>query len=543
MNTTMTLRARIAITIAITLAALIALFAGMLYSERQTLLNGHQAKIRNLVEVAHGVVSFNEKAAKEGRMSEEDAKKAAMTTIRTMRYDQDEYFWINDMTPRVVMHTAKPELEGKDMGQLKDPNGKELYNEFVAVVKKNGAGLVDYYWPKPGSNTPVAKLSYVKGFAPWGWVIGTGIYIDDVNAAFVKGAINLGIGGALVITLMTIPLLMLRRSVVRSLGGEPAQAAEIANRVAAGDMTGTIALADGDTTSLLAAVSTMQENLRNMIREVTSEAERVAQQSHAMQVASDQFTLRFEAQSDSTQQIAAAVEEMSVGIDEIARRTQEAHGLAHEAGTLAGDGCRVINDTTEGIDALASTVNSSSQKIRELEKFSEEISSVVNTIREIADQTNLLALNAAIEAARAGEQGRGFAVVADEVRKLAERTSLSTTEIANTVTRIQDGTHQAVESMSSGVTHAAQGVELSRQAGAAIAQIRTGAERVSETLQGITGAVREQSTAGQSIAQGVESIAHMTEQNVDEAKRSAAIARDLQALSAALHTSIGRFKV
>ncbi len=219
------LRARISVTITLTLLALLALLAGVLYTERQLLLSDRQEKVRNLVEAAHGAVGHYAAEAKAGRMAEDAARAAALAAVRAMRYDTSEYFWINDMSPKIVMHAAKPELEGKDMSQLKDPNGKLLFNDFVAVVKKDGAGFVDYLWPKPGAKDPVPKISYVKGFAPWGWVIGTGIYVDDVNAHFRQEAIKLSLGGLVIIAAVAVPLMALRRSVIRLLGGEPDVAA------------------------------------------------------------------------------------------------------------------------------------------------------------------------------------------------------------------------------------------------------------------------------------------------------------------------------
>ena len=162
---TMSLNTRLIATIVATLIALIVLFAGVLYAERGLLLSDRQEKVRNLVEVAHGVIAQHAKAVNEGRMSLEDAQAGALAVVRNMRYDTVEYFWVNDMTPRVLMHAAKPELEGKDMSALKDPNGKLLFNEFVAVVKRDGKGFVDYYWPKPGDKDPVAKISYVMGLS------------------------------------------------------------------------------------------------------------------------------------------------------------------------------------------------------------------------------------------------------------------------------------------------------------------------------------------------------------------------------------------
>jgi methyl-accepting chemotaxis protein len=543
MERSLTLRSRITIVITLTMIALATMFAGVLYAERQTLLKDRQEKIRNLVEVAYSAVESYAQAAKDGKISDESARSAAIATVKAMRYDGSEYFWINDMSPKIVMHAAKPELDGKDMSQLKDPNGKFLFNEFVAVVKKDGAGYVDYFWPKAGADKPVAKISYVKRFASWDWVIGTGIYLDDVDAHFRREAMILAAWAMVLILVVTIPLIMLRRSVISLLGGEPDVAAAVARRIASGDMTGNVPLAAGDKTSLLSAVAEMQQSLRSMIGDVSQNATRVATEAHRLQEVSDEFTRRFQTQAESTQAIVASIEELSVGIDQIAHDTGEAHDLSQQAGNQASSGCTVISDTAEGIRQLAAGVNHSSQQIRELEHHSGEISSVVNTIREIADQTNLLALNAAIEAARAGEQGRGFAVVADEVRKLAERTSLSTAEITATVERIQQATHLAVGSMEQGVSNAARGVDLATQAGTSIGLIRERTNQVSATLDNIANAIRGQSATGQSIAQGVEHIADMTEQNVAEARSAANAAHELQTVSETLSQSVARFRV
>ena len=154
----MSLNTRLLATILATVIALIVLFAGALYTERSLLLKDRQEKVRNLVEVAHGVIAQHEKAAGEGKMSREAAQAGALAVIRNMRYDNIEYFWVNDMAPKVLMHAAKPDLEGKDMSSLKDPNGKYLFNEFVTVVKKDGKGFVDYYWPKAGEQDPVPRF-------------------------------------------------------------------------------------------------------------------------------------------------------------------------------------------------------------------------------------------------------------------------------------------------------------------------------------------------------------------------------------------------
>jgi methyl-accepting chemotaxis protein len=232
----LSLNGRLVATILATLFALAALFAGVLYTERSLLLQDRQEKVRSLVEAAVGVVAFYETEARAGKLPLEVAQTAALATVRMMRYDNSEYFWINDLSPRILMHPVKPELDGQDMSTLKDPNGKLLFNEFVAVVKKDGKGFVDYYWPKPGAQDPVAKISYVAGFAPWGWIIGSGIYLDDVNRIFRDEAMKFLLWGLIVASIIALPLILLRANLLRLLGGDPQVAVAAARRIAAGDL-------------------------------------------------------------------------------------------------------------------------------------------------------------------------------------------------------------------------------------------------------------------------------------------------------------------
>lgn len=543
MATKMTLRSKLLGMTLATILALCVLFAVLLVNQRQQLLSDRQDKVRNLVETAHSVLVHFEKEARDGRMSVEDAKKAAMGSIRTMRYEKTEYFWINDLTDMMVMHPIKPELDGKKLDQLKDKNGKFLFVEFNKVVKAEGGGFVDYVWPKPGSDTPVAKISYVKGFEPWGWVIGSGIYIDDVDAKFRTAALQFLAWGLLIGGFIAISLLLLSRNIIRTLGGDPDYATRITRQIAAGDLSGEVECDAGDNTSLLAGIKVMEETLRNMIRNIVGNAEQVAAAAGQLLRASEEVADRARQQSDAASSMAASMEEMSVSIDQVRENTDEAHGLSREAGDISEQGTAVIHNAATEMRKISEAVQSSSNIIEELGQQSDQITSIVNTIREIADQTNLLALNAAIEAARAGEQGRGFAVVADEVRKLAERTSLSTTEIAGMVTKIQSGTRSAVSSMQEGVEQVASGVELANQAGASINRIRDGARRVTEVVNDISNSIQEQSVTGSRVAQQLEQIAQMSEESASAVRHTADAARHLQDLSTSLHQSVRQFKV
>ena len=515
----------------------------VLIGERNQLLTDRQEKIRNLVEVAQATVSLYEKQAADGKLSVDDAKKLAIEAVRNMRYDKTEYFWVNDLNAVIIMHPIKPELDGKDLSQFKDKNGKTIFVEFSNMVKQNGAGFVDYVWPKPGFKDEVPKISYVKGSTTWGWVIGSGIYIDDVDALFRHNALILLGWIVLIGGFIAVSLILVGRNVFKTIGGDPQTAMQVTRQIAAGDLTTDVPCAVGDTNSLLASMKEMQQTLRRMIEEIVEGAGQLSMASGQLLQASEEVAKRSQQQSESASSMAAAVEEMTVSIDQVGENAREAHHISVQAGELSSHGTEVVRHAADEMNRIASAVQSSAMVIEELGHQSDQITQIVKTIREIADQTNLLALNAAIEAARAGEQGRGFAVVADEVRKLAERTSRSTTEITSMVERIQKGTRDAVSSMETGVTQAGNGVELAGQAGASIAEIRDGAMRVVNVVNNISDSIREQGAVSSDIAKSIENIARMSEESSQAVQETARAARHLQQLSSSLHNLVTRFRL
>lgn len=542
-NKGMTLRGKLLAMTATTVIALAVLFSALLINGKSQMLEDREAKVRNLVEATQGILSYYEKASRDGLMPVEDAKKAAAAAIGTMRYDKVEYFWIHDARDAtMIMHPIKPELNGKNLDQLKDKGGKQLFNEMNRVVKASGSGFVDYLWPKPGSEEGVPKISFVMGFQPWGWVIGSGIYIDDVDAKFRADAIKLLLWGLGIAGFIGISLLVLSNNIIKTLGGDPAVASAITKRIAAGDLATPVDFASNNSDSLLANISTMQETLRTMIAGIVGNAEQVASAANQLFAASEQVAERASQQGDAASSMAASVEEMAVSIDQVKENATEAHNISQTAGEISEEGASVIHNAASEMRKISQAVQASSQIVEDLGHQSDQITSIVNTIKEIADQTNLLALNAAIEAARAGEQGRGFAVVADEVRKLAERTGNSTKEIGEMVAKIQNGTRSAVSSMQDGVRQVSNGVELANQAGDSINRIRDGALRVTVVVNGISDSISEQSMASNEIAQKLEVIAQMSEESAAAVRQTADAARQLQALSSSLRQTVAQFK-
>ena len=527
----------------ITIVGLCILVVIVLMGEKGQLLADRKNKIRNLVEVAQATISGYEKQAKEGKLSVEEAKRLAIDAVRGMRYDKVEYFWINDLKAVIVMHPIKPELDGKDLSEFKDKNGKLIFVEFAKIAKDQGGGFVDYVWPKPGSEAAVPKISYVMGVEGWGWVVGSGIYVDDVDALFRQNAMKLLAWVAVIGGFIGVSLTLVSRNVLKLMGGDPQVARQITQRIVDGDLSSEIVCVPGDTTSLLYGMKEMQETLRTMIRSILNNAATLSTASSQLLTTFENVSEHAQQHGESASSMAAAVEEMTVSIDQVAENAQEAHSISMQASELSTEGTHIIESAASEMQKISDAVQSSATVIEDLGRHSEQISSIVNTIKEIADQTNLLALNAAIEAARAGEQGRGFAVVADEVRKLAERTSLSTTEIASMVGKIQNGTRSAVSSMQSGVVQAGKGVELATQAGNSINEIRSGSMRVTEVVNSISEAIREQVTASSEIAKSVEKVAQMSEENAVAMKDTTQSTHHLKQLSSSLNDSVSRFKL
>lgn len=291
------------------------------------------------------------------------------------------------------------------------------------------------------------------------------------------------------------------------------------------------------------AFATMQNRLRLMIGEISEGSERLLSSSAQISNASGQLAAATREQAQAAGTMAATVEELTVSIGHVSESAGTAHKISAEAGQQSQQGGEVIQRTLDSMHSIAQTVQDTAARITELDAHSVHISSIIKVIQEIAEQTNLLALNAAIEAARAGEQGRGFAVVADEVRQLSQRTSASTKEIADMVRKIQQGTHDAVSQMNIGVEKVNAGVTLASQAGEAILQIQGGAGHVARVVDQISLALREQDSASQEVGRTVERIAHMSEENSQAVGEATSAAQDLQRLAADLRKQVAQFNL
>uniref|UniRef100_UPI0030DB330C methyl-accepting chemotaxis protein n=2 Tax=Pseudomonas sp. EA_35y_Pfl2_R111 TaxID=3088689 RepID=UPI0030DB330C len=356
----------------------------------------------------------------------------------------------------------------------------------------------------------------------------------------VRHAAWLLIGGIIAVCILLCLLTsQLMRAVLRPL--EKVIAA--ARAIAQGNLRSVINVDSNDEAGQLQqALADMQANLRQMIDSIRHESEQLQQTAHDLTGASESIVRSTNEESDSAVSMAAAMEQMIQNIEQIAGHARNAQEISSHSEQLAGSGGQVILGVVDGMSRIAEAVNESSATITALGESSEEIHSIIQVINSIAEQTNLLALNAAIEAARAGEAGRGFAVVADEVRNLAGRTAQSTQEITGMIERIRSSTAQAVESMQTGVTRVNDGVALAHEAGSSINEIRGGAQRAAEVVEEISNTISEQSKASNEVALRVEQIAQMSQQNSRTVIQLADAAQSLDSVARSMQSSVMQFQ-
>lgn len=514
-------------------------------SLRQDLMDARKLQVRSIVETAVQVAAALHARAQAGGLSDEEARARAAHAIQDMRYGgrdgKSEYLYIYGANGTTVMHPIRTEWIGRNMvDEVRDGKGRYTLRDILAIAGASGAGFVDTSFPRPGSTEPVDKLQYVASFGPWNWVIGTGVYVDDVDQAYWSSiGTRLSINVAIMLVIVALGVLI-ARSVLRQLGGEPADAVQVMKRAAAGDLT--VDIPQSSAGSLLGELSRMLCAIRQMVGDISSKSDIVRRTAEGISVASGQVAVASHRQADSASAMAAAVEQLTVSINQISESAHDTERYSSAAATLAASGETRVAEAANEMALIAQQTSSAAGAIRSLESRAAEISTIANVIKEIAAQTNLLALNAAIEAARAGEQGRGFAVVADEVRKLAERTSSATEEITSMIGAIQADTATAVDTMDKALPQVERGLDLARQAEHSLREIRDGAGTTLERIRDVALVTQEQSAASTSIAQQVESIAQMVEETSASTQHTADSARDLDAIARELGELVARFR-
>jgi len=514
-----------------------------------TLETDAKVKLQNLTETSYKILEFYYDQTQKGLLTESQAKDLAKQEIRTLRYGGDEYYWINDYTPNMIMHPMKPELDGKNISDIKDPDGVAIFMEFAKVAKTEKEGLVKYQWPKPGKDKAQPKFSYVKGFEPWQWVIGTGIYVDDLTEIKqgIVFKIVLSVIGVIVIAILLVSTMIIY-PINRSIHKILAYLEELAGY----DFSKTINLNQKDELGIIAdSFSYVVTNVHQLITDTKGLGEVVVSESKKMIASTEEISIASDRTAVTITELAGGAVEQAKSsvntndqIQEIINRLGSIHEDIAVSGHLAQkatESVRIGSDLVkdQGLKIVNNKVvyTQIGDSILSLANKSKEISEIVSVIQEIAKQTNLLSLNAAIEAARAGEHGRGFAVVAEEVRKLAEQVALSGSKVITIVSEVENG----ISSTASHMELANKAVEEEEQS---LVKIVEFFHEISDSIENIQSKVNDISATSNIINTEAKAAGQEIQQIAIVSEKAAAGTEEVAALSeettATIHEVIDR---
>lgn len=513
---TLSFRQKLWLPLTISLVALLLVTVSSAWLSYRTRMEERRNDLMNIAHVGLSIVQEYAALARSGTLTEIEARKGALERLRGVRYGSDGYFLVIDSTPRMIMHPIKPGMDGKDLSNVVDADGRHHYQTFAAVARSPDGGFVDYVFPHPDAHPAKAvdKLGYVIRYAPWDWIISTGAYVDDIEGEFMQ-SLYLSAGVFVVLAaLLALIVVYTNRSIEHTIGGDPRIASDMASAIADGDLATPFVAREKDRSSLMFAIGQMRDALAATVDQIRAGAGNVA--AAAGQIANGNMDLsaRTESQAAALQQAASSMQELTGTVRNTAENAQAASDLAGTAAHI----------TERGGDMVLRAVAT----MREIRDESRQMVDIIGVIEGIAFQTNILALNAAVEAARAGEEGRGFAVVAAEVRMLAQRSSSAAKDIRDLIGR--------------SVERVVNGAEFVETTGATISEARDAIARVTGVVQDIAAAAAAQSKGLEQINAAVSQMDDKTQQNAALVEEAAAAAQSLDEQSRRLRDAVAVFR-
>jgi len=517
--------------------------AFMMFIMRGVFIDEEKNKLDAVLDSAATVMSHYHELQEQGVLSEAEAKQQAFARLDEVRYEGQEYIFTIDRNGNMVQHPFAKQLVGTNVLSYEDPKGKRLFQAMVNGVKTRDRATVEYIWQKGADqNNLVDKISRVYVFEPWGLILGTGQYVDNIADLLWSQFFKL----VLLAVFLSVPLLILFLLIIRSIVRPLKTINQAMENISEGDgdLTKRLKTEGNDELSQVAeSFNTFVHKIQQLVVNVQESADseqQAAEQLAALCESSSSQTARLNQQTEA---VATAVNELTSSAGEVAQHAREAAESANVADEQSGRSAATVRSAVQNIDALTQRLNQANQHAKTLTEGSKQIGAILNVIITIAEQTNLLALNAAIEAARAGEAGRGFAVVADEVRQLATKTQKSTDEIGNIVDNIQ----RSITDVTNIIREAESGSEQTRsetiEAEQAISQIQEAVAHISGMNVQIASATDEQSRVTQDISENITSISSLTYDTKDASEQVKQVSDSLIKNSVDLSQMIRRFRV
>lgn len=530
---------RLGIIVALITLLFVLLTAVVLNRHYEALKQKSYDENQHLVEVVHTMLSS---FAARTDVDEATAKQQALEAVKALRYDGSNYFWIQDQTPSMVMHPIKPALDGQDLRTFKDGNGKAFFIELAQKVKSKGEGFVDYVWPLPGEESPTDKISYVKEFKPWGWTVGSGIYLTNLEKEFAHLRNVIAVFCLVSIVLVVVLVYVIGGSIVKPVQEVSERMKDISQ--GEGDLTRSLPETGQDEVTRLARYfNEYTKKMRHSLLGIRENINSLTQQAELVETSSKNSNAQAQTQNENMLQVAAAMEEMTTQINEVSNNADSAEKSTSSARGNVQNGASVVDSTVNDIRSLTSDIESVSSAVTELAAQTESIGAVLDVIRGIAEQTNLLALNAAIEAARAGEQGRGFAVVADEVRTLASRTGQSTDEIQAMIEELQSNAKSAVDAVKVSQSASTKTVDNAIQANQNLQEADRLMTEIADMSSEIARATEQQAEAATEANMRINALSGAADSSLRTADELAAASQALRASCLAIMDIANRFKL